>query len=369
MPADINLKRATAILLEEASRAANEPVSAPWEANVTRLSEACERASRTHIAFLGTALLAKATDPAADAFGNKASDEHPGAYSARRLAHGVLVPNAPLLGINLGVTGREPLNNQPYFRVLRATPEQLLPLVRGVNREPVEILSELLAELDRVTDPGEIRAALRAFIHVRRQYLPAYKTRPAIPGALTLEQLVALVQDTVGEDSEGGKRAQAVAAGMLDLFAGPERVETGRINDPSRHMPGDVGVRSVLHAPSWERIFEVRDKPVAESDLIFCARKAAEAGVTRAAMLAVAAGQKPIEPTAAREWAAAHGVALTVFWGWEEFIRQAVFWSQHPRDEAVAQADGFIRARLIEAEASPEAVEHWDASPLRSHPA
>lgn len=85
-----------------------------WFENFSQL---CETSSRIHIAFLGTALLAKAVSLEVDAFAVKAGSEHPGVYSARTLGHGVLVPNSPQLGIYLGVTGREPLNNQPCFRI------------------------------------------------------------------------------------------------------------------------------------------------------------------------------------------------------------------------------------------------------------
>ncbi|MBV8882868.1 MAG: restriction endonuclease, SacI family, partial [Chroococcidiopsidaceae cyanobacterium CP_BM_RX_35] len=52
-----------------------------------------------------------------------------------------------------------------------------------------------------------------------------------------------------------------------DLFAGPERVETSRINDPDRHFPGDVGVRSDAEEYQWERVLEVRDKSVTIADV------------------------------------------------------------------------------------------------------
>ena len=42
-----------------------------------------------------------------------------------------------------------------------------------------------------------------------------------------------------------------MVAGLLDVFVGAERVESGRINDPK----------------VWEKAIEVRDKPVAASDV------------------------------------------------------------------------------------------------------
>jgi hypothetical protein len=52
-------------------------------------------------------------------FGDRTPKHAPGndnAFSARALAENVLVPLSAELGISLGVTGRQPLNNQPYFR-------------------------------------------------------------------------------------------------------------------------------------------------------------------------------------------------------------------------------------------------------------
>src|SRR5690606_27642933 len=88
-----------------------------WIQRLMHLSDICEVHNvRTHIAFVGTAILAKATNRNVDPFSIKATSSRPGAYSARGLGHGALVPKAAELGIDLGTRGREPLNNQPYFR-------------------------------------------------------------------------------------------------------------------------------------------------------------------------------------------------------------------------------------------------------------
>ncbi len=84
--------------------------------------------------------------------------------TARGLAHGVLVPHAPHLDINLGVTGREPLNNQPYFRIKRV--ETDMP-VHGNARPAIDALLELLNVINtiRSQDPlnmDEIRARAQA---------------------------------------------------------------------------------------------------------------------------------------------------------------------------------------------------------------
>jgi SacI restriction endonuclease len=64
-----------------------------------------EGVSKTHVAFLGTAMLAKGMNRCADLFAIKPehAENNPNAFSARTLCHSVLVPLAAELGINLGV--------------------------------------------------------------------------------------------------------------------------------------------------------------------------------------------------------------------------------------------------------------------------
>src|SRR5262245_19979502 len=106
----IDIARAESILFEEAARVSAGFIDPAWERLIGAFSQACEASSRTHIAFLGTAILAKCIDLRFDASAVKQAESER-AYSARGLCHNVLVPNAPEIDINLGVTGREPLNN------------------------------------------------------------------------------------------------------------------------------------------------------------------------------------------------------------------------------------------------------------------
>lgn len=101
-----------------------------------------------------------------DVFAVKVGAEGEGAYSARGLGHGVLVPLAAELGINLGVTGREPLNNQPYFRIKRVS--ENMP-VRGGTEHIVHELCEILKEALFWSKEPQISGAKRAaqFIYGR----------------------------------------------------------------------------------------------------------------------------------------------------------------------------------------------------------
>ena len=120
----LDKKEAEEIIRQQAKLSETDPGDPEWVKKVERLSLLCEQGvSKTHIAFLGTVMLAKAVDQNADLFSIKPTHADAGdrerSFSARTLCHGVLVPLAAELGISLGVTGREPLNNQPYFRMTR----------------------------------------------------------------------------------------------------------------------------------------------------------------------------------------------------------------------------------------------------------
>ena len=65
------------------------------------------------------------------------------------------------------------------------------------------------------------------------------------------------------------------------MYAGRDSVDMDRINAPDKHAPGDVSIRSQIVGIVWDKAFEVRDKPVAEADLMFFARKAASLTPTR----------------------------------------------------------------------------------------
>jgi hypothetical protein len=118
-------------------------------------------------------------------------------------------------------------------------------------------------------------------------------------GAITVEALIVALQRLVSANSEGGRRAQAAASGLLDVFAGTGRVQSGRVNDPSRHYPGDIAVLVAETAEggvdAYERAFEVRDKPVRFSDVALFGRTCVDRGVRKAAMVLVSEAQPAID--------------------------------------------------------------------------
>ena len=281
--------------------------------------------------------------------------ENPKAFSARTLCHGVLVPLAAELGISIGVTGREPLNNQPYFRMTRLGDNT--PVHAGA-RAAFDYMVELVEELEDIDKLEHAHAALAAFIAERRRYRPRYIVSEGEP-TIDPSSLTAAVETLVRDASENGRRAQAVVAGLMDAFAGPERVVSGRVNDPSRRHPGDVCVRAGGDSKTWEKAFEVRDKLVTLSDVQIFGMKCLNMGVREAAVVAVAEGQLPLDDRALSEWSVELGLDVTVFMSWESIVEQALFWCSDPKPVAARHATKYISERLIGVEASPMAVELW----------
>ena len=122
-------------------------------------------------------------------------------------------------------------------------------------------------------------------------------------------ELVELIRHFVAGDSEGGRRAQGAAAGVLDAGSGPALVHSRRINDPDRDLPGDIGVRAGPDDERWLMVIEVRDKPVTVGDIGFALQKAMEAEVPRVAVLAALHSQEALDIAAHVRRAARQGDA------------------------------------------------------------
>lgn len=347
------------VFREEARKADVGSGDPQWEEKIEKLSRLCEEGeAKTHIAFLATVMLAKTLDMRADVYAIKPrhAQDNPNAFSARSLCHGVIVPLAAELGINLGVTGREPLNNQPYFRMQRLGDGTA---VHDRARKAFNYMFDLVQQIHGMTDETEVQKALRAFIAVRRRYQPRYPDHED-NGAIKPDRLVTAIQDFVRENSENGRRAQAVVAGLMDVFAGADRVESGRINDPSRRHPGDVCIRSASDPEELEKAVEVRDKPVNASDVQIFGRKCVDMGVREAAVVMVSDHQETVPVASLTEWANGLGIGLTLFHGWPAIVDQALYWSALPKPVAACRALSRVHHRLVAVEVSEEGMRSWE---------
>lgn len=300
-------------------------------------------------------MLAKSVTRGVDVYIVKAREGSEGAYSARSLAHGVLVPFAVKHGIDLGASGREPLNNQPYFRIERVTHDSP---IHGSARAAFNALLDLLGDIAKIQTEEGARTVLRTYLHVRsivkRSVSIARDAAIVSPG-----ELAGLIRAFVEAASEGGKRAQSCVAGLLDVYAGHDAVDMDRVNAPDKHAPGDVSIRSRIVKDAWDKAFEVRDKPIAESDLMFFARKVAAAKCTEAVVVAVAPNQERFSISEAVKWAREHDVQLSVFWGWESLVAQVMLWSDNARNRALTAVPGAILTRLQGLEVSDAGIDKW----------
>jgi len=338
----------------EVVKASTMPVDPYWVNEIEHFSQLCiDGRCATHIAFLGTAILAKAVDADVNLKQIKpthSTDAH--AYTARTLCHTVLVPLSAELGVNIGVNGREPLNNQPYFRMKSLGDGT--PVSKGAVPAFAHLL-KMIDELQTADEKGTLDA-LRAFIAVRSKYKLVYGTHTG-DVSISAKGLSEAIATLVSHNSEGGKRAQAAVAGIFDVFAGPGRVESGRINDPSRHYPGDVAVKTM--DGRWEKAVEVRDKKVTEADVYIFARICMNKGVYDMGMVLASPKQERFDESKINEWASQNKVGITIFFGWEMFVEQALFWAGATQSEALINAVKRVEQRLIAVEASATAVDLW----------
>ncbi len=223
-----------------------------------------------------------------------------------------------------------------------------------------EYMMTLVREIEAMPDEATARDALRAYIAVRKRLAPSYA--PRVGGTIiTREGLVAAIKSFVDENSEGGKRAQAVVAGLLDVTFGAKLVVTDRINSPSRRYPGDVCVLVEAEGDIFQKAFEVKDKPVTVTDVQIFGRKCLDFAVREAAYVMVAAGQTSLDESALHAWAADAGLGLTFFRQWSPLVSQCLFWGPLPSPDGAIEAALSIRERLIAIEVSPSSIDRWDS--------
>lgn len=348
-------EKARAELEAAAQRASEAPLPSdhPWVRQIEHFGEIADASAKTHIAMLGTAILAKATSPKADLTRLKVDRRSPGSYYARGLADSVLARVARLLNIDVGANGPNPLNNSPY-----RGKETLAEVGRTVRQDLQPVFIELLRLIDQLqaSSQEQAREALQAFAQARTRPRTAPIELPPGLGHISPDDLTRGLQHFVASDSEGGRRAQAAAAGVLDAEYGSANVLVAAVNDPDRRFPGDVGVCADGRIV-WS--LEVRDKPIGLTDLLDFVEKMARRGVPRAAILAVAAAQSGIAADALESRAEELGVSLRLFMDWGSFVREAVFYASGHPAEVLDAIRRQVLARAQELHVSSRGVREW----------
>ncbi len=308
--------RAKEILFDEAALSRTDSPSAlvsEWASRVKRLGELCpHRKSATVIAALGTAILAKATNLQVDVYSLLDRGESPTSYSARTLADNVWARHRAELTIDLGANGTNPLNNTPFIGKTR------IDEITGVrNQEGWAAFLACIKAVEALASESDARAALRGFLIARtKDLIPPVAIDPTAGDALLESELLATISEFVAEQSEGGRRAQAAAAAMLDAAFGADRITVGVINDPDRRTPLDISVRNEVGG--LEIAFEVKDKPIDDHHIRASIEKTVQDhAFHNLAFVAVSNSQKVHSFDGTISWAARHGVKLSVFFDWK----------------------------------------------------
>jgi len=319
---------------------------------VERTQKVGQSPSKTFIAMLGTALLAKATDSRVDPFALKTRN-HRSAYSARSLCKDVLVPCAVEAGIHLGTTGREPLNNQPFFRHERVGPDMT---VRPSTRPHLDYLCDSLAAMKNLDERNAVEA-LGAFLRVRIDAGTHQAAPLVIARALGVPQLADATTGFITSDPENGKRGQALVAACLDLIF--EDVRTTRVYDPSRHWPGDV----VAFADEVIILaVEVKQRPANNTEILQFAERCAQMGVYRGIAALLDPSQTPLDSDEVRQDAwRRHRVHLSILEGATDLLHAALTWTTRSLDVALDELPQLMAERLQELEVSAEGIAAWAA--------
>jgi hypothetical protein len=229
-----------------------------------------EMSSKTYTPALATVLLAKATDDRVDPLSIK-FEYGANSYSLRTLGHGVLVPAARELGFSIRNTGREPLNNQPFFRY------DHMSVIERVRDRAAHARFMVGVTKVEALDRDQALAALAAFLRVAITAAKRLDDYAVEAGAFTVQRVVHVVERFLGEQLERPRRLQALVAAAFDVTH--KDVRTRRLNDPSRDFPGDI---QAFEDDKPILAVEVRGKAVPPTEVEGFVDACSQAGIDRA---------------------------------------------------------------------------------------
>ena len=341
--------------LDAAIRIANssEPVPEKWVSITNNMSSST---SKTYIAFLGAALLAKATNGKVDPASIKPEDHRPRSFSIRGLAHNVLVPasgGTEYPPFDLGATGPEPINNQPFFRYSHLDDFERVRSKKWLNQ-----LKKAAREADKLNE-DEAVLALAAYIRCRtevytRRRVQAQKKIGSVSNAMILLDRLEAFVDHKSAVTFLPLRLQAVVGGLVR--ASGAQVSSQRLHDPSRHSPGDVHVPDQDN-PWW--VAEVKNRPLEQHEAeLFVERASKSEKIQGVAIVIVHPDHKPLKRRELSVFARQHGLLVTVCESMRELLSFIV---AHPSAEPpmVEQVSEAIAFQLEDMNAPAEILEEW----------
>ncbi|PCN48052.1 hypothetical protein Csp2054_09265 [Curtobacterium sp. 'Ferrero'] len=340
MPVD-KAKEVLAVALQLATDASVLPIE--W---ISHTRAVFRFTAATYTPALGTLLLAKAIDAEVDSLSIKAEGNR--GYSMRGLAHGVLVPAARVEGFSIRTKGREPINNQPFFRY-----ERIDEIDRV--RHPKDFAYFLsIAKSANSLDGSSALHAFAAFLSVAKEEADRVHSVVLRAQGLNIDALRVASSDYLRANArDRPRRLQAFAAACLELVHSD--IRTRPLHDPSRDVPGDV---HVVAGGEIVTALEARGKEVTESDLVAFAHSCAAHRIGRAIVL-VDTGSDGWDPAILNSSKVDVLAQLRVYGGILDFLNDAISWSHLPYHKATELFTRRYAARLEEIGVGVEGQEEW----------
>jgi hypothetical protein len=339
--------------LERAVRIADRAEDVPmiWKQRTEHIGES---PSQTMVAFLGNALLARATlGERIDPRSIKARSGERG-YSTRGTVS-VLVAGKRDFGYGLGVEKAEPLNNQPFFHSNRID-EIALEEVKSGARDYLRSLKSYLRNIDSLSKE-DAEKALAAFIVVRRRVSEEKRRQAAAEleeDSISLPRLARAAASFVTDRPEQGRRGQALVAASLDCVL--PRVELGAIHDPDAF---DIIAFRNKDDEVPSPVVQVKQKVVGEDTAVELAEAAFATGSSTALLVAIASGQAPLDGQVIANRVDSLGVIVLAVTSVAQLLTAlAVFSSRAPQEIASKLPEAF-ESRLREIGCKEDAIVEW----------
>lgn len=322
---------------------------------IKRAEQLSDSPSVAFVAAVGSVLLAKATNPAINAFVIQTREGSAGAFNLRAAAT-ALGAKKRAFGYDIGSSSdRDPINHGTLVGSTRW--DVALDRIREDHKAFFQLILTWLVHVDRMNQE-EATEALAAYLRVRRTVAPGAAMQQ-IPTSLTnvptLPDLVRALDGFVGAHAEGGARGMALVAGAFRA-AGFEAVLPSR-NDPRRI---DIAIKR-------EGVMiigcEVKQIDTTEATADTLAKDAADAKVSRALLAVIRPGVLiDFDRTGAiRRAEKDHGVVLRVTDGARELLHEVLSAGGVDLDSFCAALPRAFAEALRDIRAADGTIETWAA--------
>jgi hypothetical protein len=344
----LDKERATAVLEDAIAKARSSDIlPGIWLRRVENLGGLD---TKTYIAALGGALLAKATDDRVDSLVQDLK-AGPHGYSLRMVSE--LLAERNHGRFHMGATGKNPLNNRPFLGGPARIDE--FTKINPKSRPSFELFRDALTDLNRMNSIAAfdaLAAWLRVRMAVQAGEIAEVSSQLALTTSLDPADLFTITEMFVREDPEGGKRGQSLVAAVLDCAF--DEVVLQPINHP---RPGDV---RVLRKGEIVWIVEVKQVAVEEQTAVDLAREAHGLHASLAMLVVMADDQVPIDRERIRRRALQDfRVMLEVVESAAELLSTVCVFSTTTIEQMVERLPGNYAKRMLEHGVSEGGRHRW----------